>query len=133
MYHRLLQRAAKEMKLELDKRNWLLQICDKLAALDERYSICIQKREAPEFNVFVREHYSKHLPAVSTGGFDHWPTREKWNPAYFVERVGEKEVEVQFGRSQDRQYERNSRKYKKKMRMEEFCRLLNEDGESNDY
>lgn len=126
-------RAAREMKHTLDKRNWLLDTCDRLAALDERYSTRIEKREVPEFGDFVREYYSKHLPAVFTGGFDHWPARHKWCPAYFTERVGDKQVEVQFNRAQDRQYERNSRKYKQKMCMEEFCRLLVEGGESNDY
>lgn len=125
--------AAKEMKHTLDKRNWLLNTCDKLAALDPRYSMKIEKREVPAFDVFVRDYYSKHLPVVLTGGFDHWPAREKWSPSYFSERVGSKQVEVQFNRSQDRQYERNSRKYKQKMRMDEFCRLVIEGGESNDY
>ncbi|MCP5334805.1 MAG: cupin-like domain-containing protein [Oceanospirillaceae bacterium] len=125
--------AAKEMKLTQEKRNWLLDTCDKLAALDQRYSTQLEKRAVPTFDEFVREYYSKHLPVVLTGGFDHWPAREKWPPSYFSERVGSKQVEVQFNRSQDRQYERNSRRYKQKMRMDEFCRLVVEGGESNDY
>tara|TARA_R110001592_G_scaffold135108_1_gene351033 strand:- start:1969 stop:3057 length:1089 start_codon:yes stop_codon:yes gene_type:complete len=125
--------AAKEMKRTLDKRNWLLDTCDKLAMLDQRYSTQIEKREAPSFTDFVREYYSKHLPAVFTGGFDHWLARNTWSPSYFAERVGDKQVEVQFNRSQDSQYERNSRKYKQKMRMDAFCRLVIEGGESNDY
>lgn len=125
--------AAKEMKHTLDKRNWLLDACDKLAALDQRYSTQIERRAAPTFDEFVREYYSKHLPAVFTDGFDHWPAKNRWCPAYFVEQVGDKQVEVQYGRERDRQYERNSRKYKQKMRMDEFCRLVVEGGESNDY
>lgn len=125
--------AAREMKHTLDKRNWLLDTCDKLSALDERYCAQIEKREVPAFAEFVREYYSKSLPAVFTGGFDHWLARNRWCPAYFAERVGNKQVEVQFNRSHDSQYERNSRKYKQKMRMDEFCRLVVDGGESNDY
>ena len=124
---------AKEMKHTLDKRNWLLETCNSLSTLDKRYSTCIEKRSTPDFPEFVKEYYSKHLPVVLTGGFDHWPARDKWNPRYFSEKVGEKEVEVQFNRSQDHQYERNSRKHKQKKRMDEFCRLVVEGGESNDY
>lgn len=126
-------RAAREIKHTLDKRNWLLDTCNNLAALDEHYPICIEKRAVPAFDEFVGEYYSKNLPAVFTGGFDHWLARKTWNPAYFAERVGNKQIEVQFNRAQDRQYERNSRKYKQKMRMDEFCRLVVEGGESNDY
>lgn len=125
--------AAREMKRTLDKRNWLLDTCDNLAALDERYSTRIEKRKVPAFAEFVRDYYSKNLPAVFTCGFNHWPARNRWSPEYFEERVGDKQVEVQFNRSQDRQYERNSRKYKQKMLMDEFCRLVVDGGESNDY
>jgi hypothetical protein len=125
--------AAREMKHTLDKRNWLLDTCDKLAALDKRYSSSVERRKTPSFEDFVREYYSKHLPVVLTGGIDHWPARKCWSPKYFSDHVGDRDVEVQFGRSEDRQYERNSRKYKQKMRMDEFCRLVAEGGESNDY
>ncbi len=125
--------AAKEMKHTLDKRNWLLDTCDKLATVDPRYSTQIEKCAVPPFDEFVRDYYSKHMPAVFTGGFDHWSARHTWCPDYFTERVGNKQVEVQFNRAQDRQYERNSRKYKQKMRMDEFCSLVVEGGESNDY
>lgn len=106
---------------------------DFLSALDKRYSTNIEQRSTPRFKEFVREYYSKYLPVILTNGFDHWPARDRWNPAYFVEHVGEKQVEVQFNRSQDKQYECNSRKYKQKMRMAEFCHLVTEGSESNDY
>lgn len=126
-------RAAFDMKHTLNKRHWLLQTCDALAALDPRYSKQIEKRSTPDFDIFVREYYSKLLPVVLTNGFDHWPARSKWNPEYFAKTVGDKVIEVQFNRAQDRHYERNSRKYKQKMRMDEFCHLVVDGGESNDY
>jgi hypothetical protein len=126
-------RAAQEMKHTLDKRHWLLETCDKLAALDERYSTNIEKRQTPEFSLFIRDYYSKSLPVVLTGGFDNWSARTIWSPEYFAERVGDKQIEVQFGRSKDQLFERNSRNYKQKMRMDEFCKLVVNGGQNNDY
>ncbi|WP_053981903.1 cupin-like domain-containing protein [Marinagarivorans algicola] len=120
--------AAKAMKLQLDKRNWLLDVCDQLSRLNSHELSEVEKREVPTFQIFVDEYYSVHRPVVLTNGFDHWPAREKWNPDYFAQVVGEKEVEVQFGRAQDNQYERNSPRYKKRIPMRDFCRLVVEGG-----
>lgn len=56
----------------------------------------------------------------------------KWTPEYLSEKIGDKEIEIQYGRERDRQYERNSSMHKKKILMREYIKLLNK-GESNNY
>lgn len=126
-------KVAKEMQHTLAKRHWLLETYDQLAALDERYARQVEKCSAPEFKVFVKEYYSKHLPVVLTGGVQHWPAMGKWSPEYFEQHFGDKLVEVQFGRASDPHYERNSRQYKNNMLMREYCQLVTNGGISNDY
>jgi hypothetical protein len=89
-------------------------------------------RSAPAFDEFVQQYYSKHLPVVLTGAVDHWPALRKWTPEYLLEGFGDKEIEVQFGREGDPQYERNSGRHKKKMLMKDFVALVT-GGSSNDH
>lgn len=125
--------AGKEIFHTLAKRNWLLRTCDRLAALDQRYSRQVEVRPAPSFDEFVREYYSKHLPVVLTGAVAHWPALRKWTPQYLRDRFGDRQIEVQFGRDGDPQYERNAGRHKKKMLMREFVALILEGGRANDY
>lgn len=125
--------VAKDMKLTIDKRNWLLDTYDKLSALDKRYSTRIETRTVPEFSEFIREYYSKHLPVVLQKGIEHWPALKKWSPSYFLAQYGQQEIEVQYGRENDPLYERNSGRHKKKMLMSEFVDLVEHGGSSNDY
>ncbi len=124
--------AGKEIFHTLNKRNWLLKTCDTLAALDTRYSQAVEKRATPDFQTFVNNYYSKHLPVVLTNGVDHWPALKKWTPEFLQEQFGEQEIEVQFGRDRDPLYERNSGKHKKRMLMREFIALVQQ-GESNNH
>ena len=125
--------AGKEIFHTLAKRNWLLRTCDQLAALDSRYCTEIQALQAPAFDVFVREYYSKQLPVLLRGGVDHWPALQRWTPDYLQEHFGAAQIEVQFGREADDQYERNAGKHKKRMTMREFVALVRGGGDSNDY
>ena len=124
--------AGKDIFHSLNKRNWLLQVCDELASLDHRYNALIERRHVPEFSVFIREYYSKHLPVILTGGIDHWPALGKWSPEFFLESLGDEAIEIQKNREQDPLFERNSVRHKKKILMREFIQLINK-GESNDH
>lgn len=90
-------------------------------------------RQAPSFDEFVRNYYSKHLPVVLTGAVDHWPALRKWTPQYLRDTFGDRQIEVQFGRDGDPQYERNSGRHKKKMLMREFVDMVVDGGRANDY
>ena len=117
----------------LDKRNWLLETNNALASLDARYDKNIEVRQTPDFDTFIRDYYSKQLPVVFTDGIQHWPALKKWTPAYFIEQVGDAEIEVQFGREDDPLYERNSRQLKKRMSMKAYADMILEGGDSNNY
>ncbi len=125
--------AGKEIFHTLNKRNWLLKTCDTLAALDTRYSTDIERIKTPDFQTFIDNYYSKHLPVLLTEGIDHWPALKKWTPEFLLEQFGDKEIEVQFDREKDPLYERNSSKHKKKLLMREFITLINQGDSNNHY
>ena len=117
----------------LDKRNWLLETNNALASLDARYDKNIEVRETPDFDTFIRDYYSKQLPVVFTDGIQHWPALKKWTPEYFIEQVGDADIEVQFGREGDPLFERNSRQLKKRISMKAYAEMVLQGGESNNY
>lgn len=125
--------AGQEIFHQLTKRNWLLRTCDTLAALDPRYSREIEIRATPSFDLFIKDYYSKHLPVVLTQGVSKWQALKKWNPEYFLQHCGDKEIEVQFDRDKDPFFERNSGSHKKRMLMREFIDMVNDGGDSNNY
>lgn len=127
-----LQAGVKASKL-LKKREWLLQTCDDLARLDPGYNEKIDVIDTPPFKVFIKDYYSKHKPVVLKKGIDHWPALKKWTPQYFADKFGDIEIEVQFNRESDALFERNSDKYRKNMRMDEFVDLIENGGDSNNY
>ncbi len=126
-------KAGKKSHHLLEKRNWLLQTADALGRLDPHYADEIEVREAPDFDTFVREYYSRMRPVVLKGGIDHWPALGRWTPEYFREKVGHAEVEIQYGRDSDPDYERNARKHKKRILMRDFVDMVIDGGETNDY
>jgi len=126
-------KAGKKSQHLLEKRNWLLQTADALGRLDPHYAEEIEVREAPDFETFVKEYYSRMRPVVLKGGIDHWPALKRWTPEYLREKVGHAEVEIQYGRDGDPNYERNARQHKKRILMRDFVDMVVEGGETNDY
>ena len=123
-------RGARRLKNRLAKRDWVLDIYCKLNRLQSNQ---IPRRHRLSRDEFLQEFYSQNRPVIITGMMDDWSALQKWNLAYFRQHFAEREVEVQFGRSQDRDYELNSIAHKKKMRFAEYLDLIETAGASNDF
>ncbi len=108
---------AKDIHLQLQKRNWLMNTIDHLARLNIHSAAQIDKIKTPKFSYFMKHYYSQHRPVVLTHGIDHWPALKKWNPDYFLEKVGGAMVEVQQGRDKDPLFERHSAQYRAQISM----------------
>uniref|UniRef100_A0AAY4BUV5 Bifunctional peptidase and (3S)-lysyl hydroxylase JMJD7 n=1 Tax=Denticeps clupeoides TaxID=299321 RepID=A0AAY4BUV5_9TELE len=50
--------------------------------------------EPPSPVQFYREWVAPNKPCIIHNAFNHWPALSKWNPAYFREVVGSKEISV---------------------------------------
>jgi hypothetical protein len=68
---------------------------------------------------------------VLTGLTDHWPGRQ-WSLERLA-RLGDPEIEVQWDREGDPEFELNSIAHKKRMRWRAVLALLAEDRETNDF
>jgi DNA-binding transcriptional ArsR family regulator len=121
-------RGAGLLQARLAKRDWLLEARAKLERMGPA-EVLRRDRLAPD--IFFREHYATLTPVVLTGLTDHWPGRQ-WS----LERLGalgNPEIEVQWAREADPDFELNSIAHKKRMRWREVLALLAEDRETNDF
>lgn len=122
--------GAQRLRNRLAKRDWVLDIQRKMGRLG---SAEIERKERPSEREFLEGHYRRSEPVIITGALDHWPAMSKWSEAYFKERFGQQQVEVQFGRNADPDYEINSVKHKRAMSMASYVDLIDSSSPTNDF
>lgn len=115
----------------LERRNWSLRALDQMARINpDCYKL--ERIELAEFSDFLRQYYATNTPVIFKQAFSHWPTAQ-WTPDTLLEKVAEKEVEVQFGRESNPRFELDSLKHKKNMAFSEYHKLVMETSSSNDF
>jgi hypothetical protein len=122
------RKAAERLRARLAKRDWLLEARSKLERMQPAE---VARRHALSPEAFFREHYTTLTPVVLTGLTDHWPGRQ-WSLERLA-RLGDPEIEVQWDREGDPEFELNSIAHKKRMRWRAVLALLAEDRETNDF
>jgi hypothetical protein len=93
----------------------------------------IERRHQLSRLEFLRDYYSTNRPVVITGMMDDWPAMRKWNLDYFSRSFGEREIEVQMGRTAGTNYEIEREKYISKIRFGDFVEKVRAAGETNDF
>ena len=116
----------------LKKRDWLLAVYRKSNRLHPQ-SAEIERRHKLSRDEFLREYYSTNRPVIITGMMDDWPAMRKWNLDYFAQKFGDREVEVQMGRTAGANYEIEREKYVSKIRFGDFVEKVRTAGETNDF
>lgn len=122
--------GAQRLKNRLQKRDWVLDIQRKLNRLRPAE---IPRRHQLSREDFLREHYSVNQPVIITGMMENWPAMQKWNLDFFKTQLGDREVEVQFGRNSDANYEINSTSHKRMMPFAEYIDLIKNTDKTNDF
>lgn len=121
-------KAAAQLKARLAKRDWLLEARAKLERMQPAE---VQRRHCLAPEDFFRDHYTTLTPVVLTGLTDHWPGRQ-WSLER-LGRLGNPEIEVQWARESDPDFELNSIALKKRMPWHDVLALLRDDPETNDF
>lgn len=122
--------GANRLKNRLAKRDWIVNIQAKLNRLQP---LEIPRKNRLSAEDFLRDYYCTNRPVIITGMMDDWPALKKWNLNYFREHFAEREVEVQFGRDADANYELNSIAHKRTMRFGEYVDLIEQQSPTNDF
>jgi hypothetical protein len=120
------------LKNRLQKRSWLINALKKLSKMDPANQL-VPRLDRLGHQQFFREYYALNRPVVITGMMDDWPALKLWNFDYLRKSFGERQVEVQFGRTTDANYEVNGTKLRRVMRFGEYVDLVESSGETNDF
>jgi hypothetical protein len=64
---------------------------------------------------------------------DDCAARSRWTFDYLAAQLGDREVEVQFGRNADPDYELNSMSHKRRMPFGEYVAMVRDAGVTNDF
>jgi hypothetical protein len=121
-------KAAGSLQARLRKRDWLLEA---RARLERMQPAAVARRHALSPEDFFRDHYTTLTPVVLTGLTDHWPGRQ-WSLERLA-KLGNPEIEVQWAREGDPEFELNSIAHKKRMPWRDVLALLANDPETNDF
>nr|WKF58013.1 hypothetical protein HUO10_002509 [Paraburkholderia busanensis] len=124
--------GATRLRNRLRKRDWILSVYGTLDRM-RADSGEIERRERLPRDEFFEQYYCRNRPVIITGAFDFWLARTAWNFDYFRERCGECEVEVQFGRESDADYEINQPRLRRSMRFADYVDLVERSGPTNDF
>ena len=124
-------RGAERLCNRLSKREWLLAAYRKLNRL-RGDSGTIERRHRLSRSEFLDRYYCASRPVIITGMMDDWPALEKWSLDYFAREFGDREVEVQVGRSASDNYEADRDRFRRKMIFSEFIEKVGSSGKNND-
>ncbi len=125
-------RGSELLRNRLKKRDWLLAVYRKNNRLLPQ-SGAIERKHRLSRPDFLRDHYAANRPVIITGMMDDWPAMRKWNLDFFARSFGEREVEVQMGRTAGANYEIEREKYISKIRFGDFVEKVRAAGETNDF
>jgi hypothetical protein len=100
---------------------------------DSSAACAVPKLDRLEPREFFERFYFANRPVVLRGLMRGWPALTRWTPEYFARRFVHSTVEIVDGRSRDPHYESNFLNLRRKIRMKDFVRRIEECGESNDF
>lgn len=120
------------LRNRLRKRDWTLSVYGALGRMRVN-GATVERRECLSRDEFFEQYYFQNRPVIITGAFDSWPARSLWSFDYFRARCGDCEVEVQFGRDSDPNYEINQPNLKRLMPFREYVDLVERSGVTNDF
>jgi hypothetical protein len=88
-------------------------------------------------NLSIEELLEKYVrgcrPVILTDLAKDWPALTRWTPAYFKERFGSNEIEIQSNRNADPKYEPNKDAHRARVRLDEFVDRVLSAGKTNDF
>lgn len=122
--------GAQRLRNRLGKHDWVL---DNQHRMNRLRSPEIPKIHKLSADAFLNDFYTTSRPVIITGMMEDWPAMQKWDFDYFKSSLGDREVQVQFGRNSDEHYELNKLKHQKSMQFGEYVELVRNAGTTNDF
>ncbi|MGH6741390.1 MAG: DUF6065 family protein, partial [Bradyrhizobium sp.] len=107
------------LRLDLAKREWLLDMTERQRALSPA-TLGIERRADLGREEFLERYYSTSRPVILAGKLAGWPALDRWTPDYLKAKLGDREVELQSGRTTDPEFEMNKDAHRTRARFDAF-------------
>ncbi|SDF95621.1 MULTISPECIES: cupin-like domain-containing protein [unclassified Duganella] len=114
----------------LAKRDWVLGIQSRLNRLAQAE---VPRRARLSGDAFLHDYYRRNQPVIITGMLEDCQASNKWSFDYLSTALGGREVEVQFGRDADADYELNSVAHRRRLPFADYVELVRNAGVTNDF
>jgi hypothetical protein len=124
--------GANRLRSRMRKRDWTLSIYRRQNRL-RAGADAVPRRHRLSRAEFYEQFCYQNRPVLITGMLEDWPALAKWSFDYFREGWGDQEIEVQFGRESDKNYEANHPQHRKLMRFDEYLNLVEYSAPTNDF
>jgi Cupin-like domain len=126
----MMQAARNHQQITHKLQSIMLNHC-KLQQHDPKFST-IERRGRVTEQELLQDYYLANRPVIITDLASDWPALKKWTPDYFKAHFGDVEVEVQYGRGADPNYEQNKLTLRRKIRLADFVDDVQRAGSTND-
>lgn len=126
----VMQAARRHQQMTRKLESVMLNLC-RLQQFSPTFSV-VERRKGLSKKELFEDYFLANRPVIVTDMAEHWPALQKWSPQYLKARFGDIEVEVQQGRSTDKNYEQNKLALRKKMPLGALVDLIEAYGSSND-
>ena len=126
----VMQAARRHQQMTRKLESIMLNQC-RLQQFSPTFNVVERRRGLSEKDLF-EDYFLANRPVIVTDMADHWPDLKKWSPQYLKTRFGDVEVEVQYGRGTDKNYEQNKLAHRKKMSLGAFVDTVGAARFSND-
>jgi hypothetical protein len=126
------RKGGLRLKNRLKKHDWVLDIHRTLNRQTPNSEVVERRHQLTRAEFYLR-YYLNNKPVIITGMLDDWPAMTKWNFSYFKEKFGEREVQVQTGRTTDANYEINTDQHRQMMKMSDYVQMVENAGLTNDF
>jgi hypothetical protein len=123
-------RGAQRIHNRLMKREWLLDVRRRLNRLRPPV---VERRHRLDRASFFNDHYVANRPVIITGMIDEWWALRRWTLDHLRRRFADTNVEVQWDRDSDAEYEINSVAHRRLMRFGDYIDLVERAGCTNDF
>lgn len=126
----ILQAARNHQQITRKLESVMLNQC-KLHQHDPNFNN-IERRSGLTEKELRRDYFLANRPVILTDIANDWPALTKWTPDFFKHHYGDVEVEVQYGRGADPNYEQNKLKLRRNIRLGDFIDDVQRAGSSNE-
>lgn len=121
-----------EITQRLRKLESVLATQRKVSELSSQFDT-IERRERISKEEFLEKYYSTNTPIILTDMIGDWPAMSLWTPEFLKTQYGDAEVQIQFGRNSDPEYEINCNQHKLTILLRQYVDMIRHGGASNNY